>query len=498
MDFNGWKGDYIILYGNRIEVLFTLISMINQFQKVDYICLEDESYVGLRMLNKEIISLTKIKKIHRKSLIIASRRNYEKLHSIFKNVFSYDEFGKEEQIDLGKKIAPIKGEFFYNIFRDAERAGKLIIYGTDETARLLCEKLKLIDVEIDFFVDEDMDKIGKSICDKEVCSVYDLLYEDMDALMVINTDKDLEHSTNVLKELGLEECKNFRYIQQYEWNYYRWYHWIDPNLGYNIINKGCEKYPGFFVYGEEKEQDYKIVISGGSTVDATLYPFKPWAEILYEIITQRGYRVTIYVGGAWGYPVETELVKFLRDVLPLKPDMVISYSGVNNLVADSQHPFCNMYQRQFYEKISANKGNIRPVTYGISREEDNFTQWLCSERMMEAVCGEFGIRFMSILQPLLGAKGTEYSFEEKEIILNTIANNPSVDYMKRGKEFSESVKEKIDEYTWLYNFSQILDGAEDIWIDKCHVNEKGNEIIAKEVWEVTRPVLKKECERKGK
>ena len=300
MDFNGWQGKYVILYGNRMEVLFTLISMINQFQRVDYVCLEDESYVGLRMLNREVISLAKVKKIHRKSLVISSHWNYEKLHSIFKNVFSYDEFGKEEQIDLGKKIAPIKGEFFYNIFRDAERAGKLIIYGTDETARLLCEKLKLIDVEIDFFVDEDMDKIGKSICDKEVCSVYDLLYEDMDALMVINTDKDLEHSTNVLKELGLEECKNFRYIQQYEWNYYRWYHWIDPNLGYNIINKGCEKYPGFFVYGEEKEQDYKIVISGGSTVDATLYPFKPWAEILYEIITQRGYRVTIYVGGGMG------------------------------------------------------------------------------------------------------------------------------------------------------------------------------------------------------
>ena len=193
-------------------------------------------------------------------------------------------------------------------------------------------------------------------------------------------------------------------------------------------------------------------------------------------------------GGAWGYPVETELVKFLRDVLPLKPDMVISYSGVNNLVADSQHPFCNVYQRQFYENASA-RSNIRPVTYGISREEDNFTQWLCSERIMKAVCEAFGIHFMSILQPLLGAKGTEYSFEEKEIILNTIANNPSVDYMKRGKEFSESVKEKVDEYTWLYNFSQILDGAEDIWIDKCHVNEKGNEIIAKEVWEVFGPIL---------
>ena len=488
MDLSGWQGKNVIIYGKRMETLFTLISMLNKLQKVDYVCVEGGDYDGLRMLNREVIPFRELEKIAHDSLIIVSPRDFDKLQGMFDNVWQYDNFGEEEKIDLGSVIPPIKGEYFYHIVQDAKEVSKLIIYGTGETAQSLQEKLRLIDVEIDFFVDENMERVGELINGKEVNSVYDLLYEDLSTLMVINTDKNLEQSTRVLNELGLEECKNFRYIQQYEWNYYRWYHWIDPNLGYGIINKGCEKYPGFFIYGDDKEGDYKIAISGGSTVDATLYPFKSWGQILFDIIKQNGYHVTLYVAGAWGYPVETELIKFMRDILPLKPDLMIDYSGVNNLVTDSKYPFCNVYQRQFYENASA-RSNIRPVTYGICREDDNFTQWLSSERIMQAVCCEFGIRFISILQPLLGAKGTGYSADEREIILNTIANNPSVDYMGRGKDFSESVKRKMYEYYWLYDFSQIFDESEDIWIYKCHVNEKGNQIIAQKVWEVVRLVL---------
>lgn len=497
MDFNGWQGKYVIIYGKRMETLFTLISMLNKFQKVDYVCVEDGNYCGLRMLNREVITLEEIGKISEDSLIIVSPRDYNKINAMFNNVWEYDDFGKEEKINLGSMIAPIKGEYFYHIFQDAQRVNKLIIYGTEETARVLYKKLCLIDVNIDFFVDDDLTETGQIIGEKEVYSIYDLLYENLDTLMVINTKKNLEQSTKVLLELGLEECRNYRYIQQYEWNFYRWYHWIDPNLGYSIINKGYEKYPGFFVYGDDKEDNYKIVFCGGSTVDATLYPFKSWTEVLYDIIKQNGFGVTLYVAGAWGYPVETELIKLLRDVLPLRPDMVIDYSGVNNLVTDNKYPFCNVYQKQFYENASA-RSNIRPVSYGICSGDDNFSQWLNCERIMQAVCREFGIGFISILQPLLGAKGTEYSSAEREIILNTIANNPSVDYMERGKEFSDSVKEKMRDYKWLYDFSQIFDESESVWIDKCHVNESGNEIIAHKVWELLRPMLKKQRKHRRK
>ena len=168
--------------------------------------------------------------------------------------------------------------------------------------------------------------------------------------------------------------------------------------------------------------------------------------------------------------------------------LVLDYSGVNNLVTDSDYPFCNVYQRQFYEHASK-KNDDFPVTYGICSSKDNYAEWLSCERIMQSVCQEFGIRFYAIMQPLLGAKGTGYSDSEKEIILNTIANNPSVDYMARGKYFSDSVKESIYQYYWLYDFSQIFDEYGDIWIDKCHVNERGNEIIAQKVCEILCPVL---------
>lgn len=488
MDLRDWQGKYLIVYGTRTQVIFAVIAMINQYQRVDFVCMEESGYEGLLLLNRKVISFEEAKRIQSDSLFIVSPDNYTQFDSMFDHVFTFEQFGEEELIDLGNVIAPIKGDFFHNIAKDARRGKKLIVYGTDETAKTLCMKLRVIDIDIDYFVDEDTDEEKTTLCDKKILSVYDLLYEDLNTVMVINTNKDVEHSSKVLTDLGLEECRNFRFIQQYQWNYYRWYHWLDPQLGYNYVNKGFEKYPGFVVYGAGREEDYKIVISGGSTVDATLYPFKPWSEFLYDILTEHGHSVTLYVGGAWGYPVGTEVIKFLRDMLPLRPNLVIDYSGVNDLVIDSNYPFCNEYQKQFYKKISG-QSRIRPVTYGVSREEDNFSHWLSCERIMQTVCQEFGIRFLSFLQPMLGSKSTPFSSQEKEIILNSIAVNPSVDYMERGKQFSDSVKEYICKYYWLYDFSHILDEYQDIWIDKCHVNERGNEVIAQKIWEILRLVL---------
>lgn len=488
MDLKDWQGKYIAVYGTRIEVIFTVIAMINQYRKIDFVCVKDGDYEGLHMLNREVISFESLLRIQQDCLVIASPKDHAELCTQFENVFSYDDFGKEAQIDLGSKIAPVKGEYFYHIALDFHRVCKLIIWGTDETARVLYTKLQLIDVDIAYFIDDGGTNTDETICGKKVCSVYDLLYEDISTVMVIITSQDPQYSAKMLADLGLEECKNFRYIQQYEWNYYRWYHWIDPQLGYNIVNENCEKYPGFYVYGNDREDDYKIVILGGSTVDSTFYPFRSWPALLYEALSQCGYAVTIFSGGSWGYPVETEVVKLIRDVLPLKPQLVLDYSGVNNLVTDSDYPFCNVYQRQFYEHASK-KNDDFPVTYGICSSKDNYAEWLSCERIMQSVCQEFGIRFYAIMQPLLGAKGTGYSDSEKEIILNTIANNPSVDYMARGKYFSDSVKEWIYQYYWLYDFSQIFDEYGDIWIDKCHVNERGNEIIAQKICEILCPVL---------
>ena len=488
MEIQEGKGKYIVIYGeNRIEVLFTLISMINRYQRIDYVCINDDIYAGQKMLNIKCISLGEAIEIQQDSLFIVSCNDNNRMKGIFHNIYEYADFGKEEKISLGSVIPAIKGEYFYHIVSDAS-IYRLVIYGTDETARILNDKLNLIHIFVDFFIENNEERHSDSFCSRRVYSVYDLLYEQSDPIMVINTKKEFEKSTNVLKELGLKECINFRYIQQYEYNYYRWYHWLDPQLGYNIVNKKYEKYPGFYVYGDDKAGDYKIVITGGSTSDATLYPFPSWMEILYDLLKQNGYQVTIYAAGAWGYPVQTELIKFLRDILPLKPDLTIDYSGVNNLVNDDNYPYCNVYQKQFYENASA-RSNIRPVTYGICQKEDRFMQWLTCERIMKTVCGEFDIRFISILQPLLGAKEGKYSPKEKEIILNTISNNPQIDYMKQGKAFSDRVKDWIYKYYWLYDFTHLFDDYGDVYIDKCHVNEKGNKIIAQRVCELLRPVL---------
>ena len=261
INFEEWNNKDIVIYGsNRIEALFTLIYMINEYRKINYVCIKGDMYAGLNMLNIKCISFEEAKKMQENCIFVVSPEDYNEVNRVFDNIYLYSDYGKEEKIDIGSVLQPIKGEYFYHIALDAEER-KLIIYGTDEAAQILCNKLDLIGISVSFFVDNE--KAAASVCGKSVCSVYDLLYEDPDAIMVINTNSDLEESTKVLTGLGLKEGVNFRYIQQYEYNYYRWYHWLDPQLGYNMVNKDCEKYPGFYVYGNENPEDYKIVIGGG-------------------------------------------------------------------------------------------------------------------------------------------------------------------------------------------------------------------------------------------
>ena len=43
-------------------------------------------------------------------------------------------------------------------------------------------------------------------------------------------------------------------------------------------------------------------------------------------------------------------MKLIRDLLPLKPDIVISYSGVND--RRTNQPYINGYQRLLYGKLA--------------------------------------------------------------------------------------------------------------------------------------------------
>ncbi len=87
-------------------------------------------------------------------------------------------------------------------------------------------------------------------------------------------------------------------------------------------------------FPREKGNAYRIVALGESTTfGITLTPGdQTWPELLEQMIRQRlklGRPVQIINAGIPGYRLDQSLERFRRDILPLKPDMVISYHGIN-------------------------------------------------------------------------------------------------------------------------------------------------------------------------
>lgn len=87
-------------------------------------------------------------------------------------------------------------------------------------------------------------------------------------------------------------------------------------------------------FPDDKGDTYRIVTIGESTTfGATLTPeHHPWPELLEQMIHERlktRRPVQVINAGVIGYHIETNLRRLASEILPLKPDMIISYHGFN-------------------------------------------------------------------------------------------------------------------------------------------------------------------------
>jgi lysophospholipase L1-like esterase len=95
----------------------------------------------------------------------------------------------------------------------------------------------------------------------------------------------------------------------------------------------------------EKGDAYRIVALGESTTfGLTLAPdHRPWPELLEQMIRERlklRRPVEVINAGVPGYRLDQNLRRFATDILPLRPDVVISYHGINGfcLLGDAVPP----------------------------------------------------------------------------------------------------------------------------------------------------------------
>lgn len=401
------------------------------------------------------------------------QKKYEKR---FHYTTGYDGFDKAITYHDGaeeKELFCLSAFWMFNHF-----VGKrLYIYGSGKAEKEFVKYLNLLDFEVAGFLIDEMTP-QETRLEYPVKYVEEILYEDQWYIWAYDKRKAVK-----LRELGFIYFKDY-YVKDYRFDTTINQRTIlDINLGHSYVSDS--KYPGFMVYGDEKEKDLKIVVLGGSTTDGTMYPFKSWSQLLYEELGAKN--ITIYNGGVCSYTSGQELLKLTRDVFQLNPDIVIIYDGYNELAFTTHvhYPFAFLYLEQVFRYAENHIEDSSSVSFGNAAYYGWFENWRNNIRNMYALVNERNIHFFSFCQPVLATKKRK-TIREKNILLSM---SSIMEKHFKEESFREHMNQIQDRPAYMYDLSHIFDDEDDVYMDVCHVWENGNRIIAQEIKKIILPCV---------
>lgn len=265
------------------------------------------------------------------------------------------------------------------------------------------------------------------------------------------------------------------------------------------LNRMEDEFVGFkkITNAENGEGGYRIVILGNSTSDHSTGNLKSWPEQFFERFDKAQIKVTIYNGAITGYSSTQEYLKLNRDVFNLKPDLVISFSGYNDVKDNStveNFPYLHKYEKKFYEFLKGNPKlapdsmyvrNVSIITHGLETEKKDYEIWLDNMRSMKAVCSEFDVRFRAYLQPMAEYLGPFKSQQSMRIIDEFLKITSNTTMAQNEIAFCQGAKRYIPTYSYIKDLTGIFQERRDersIYYDTCHCTEYGNSILAEMIY----------------
>ena len=299
---------------------------------------------------------------------------------------------------------------------------------------------------------------------------------------------------------------------------------IDPQLGYshnltslhnNFDASGrFEVLPGFLKYPNTLEgqgDPFVVVALGGSTTDGTGKKVYGWPEVLQKIFNREGINAQVYNGGVGGYASSQELLKTLRDVLPMQPDLVMSLNGINDLGFMHnlpEHPYVHRYTdrtlrlvvhgddsdsrflpstmrliRIMSNKASAVEGEEMEVSLGPDITTEDVSIWERNVRMMHTICQAEGAEYRCFLQPTMGVGEYNPTKEELQMLDDThIIKN----YLSVTQQFYNTAQSMAAERPYITDMVNVFEGMSGIYRDSRHQTAEGVDFLAERIFDVIR------------
>jgi lysophospholipase L1-like esterase len=301
------------------------------------------------------------------------------------------------------------------------------------------------------------------------------------------------------------------------------FNYLDPHLGYSHNHKDIRKrkgidyrLDGFAVYCNKakktvsnSEDVIRIVILGGSTTDPT--DSCNWGQQLNDILKEKKLEqeVEIYNGAVSGYSSNQEMIKMLRDGLPLKPKIIICMNGVNEVGfyhSLKRHPMVESYQSRIFDFIvkrpntppplfpntvsllksifTGKQGRIAGINYGPKVNTTPVDQWKRNIIIMNAIADEFGSEYLCFLQPIMGfgrynPTPTEVNLLNKRVVY---FKGRGIDYLHDVKSFYQPARKISQELDFCIDITDIFQDLNGLYRDSRHPNIKGYRLMAEAVY----------------
>lgn len=393
-----------------------------------------------------------------------------------------------EHIIVGEQGEPVLDHinFVQNIDLAVKKKRKIYIYSKrDQMAELVEDALKIYGIKISGYIYDIGDEKQK------IESIYELSGGDEgDKLIIINENfpERLIDARENIEFMGFSlEKGNYTGIQWYtrakeklllKMQYYR-----DSLVGYSI--EYADGKPGWKVYGKETDDSIHILVLGGSTTAEVWHP-ENWVSKLYYRLKQDKIEVTIYNGAHEGNGVVEELLRLLRDGYVLRPQIVISFSGVNDLYYRKS---ANQFNEEAYINWIRSTSSDGKFFSGVSSDESLYSFWSRNVRMLKLVTESYGAEFFGFLQPM-NLMMDSMTLQEKSLFEIELK-------MEGAREFA---REACDDDGYI-NLMRLFEHREGMYFDMCHYTDRAHAIISNKVYESILPTIQrliKEGKTKGK
>lgn len=342
-----------------------------------------------------------------------------------------------------------------------------------QTEKLLVRMLNIYNIEVAGYV------YDREMADKDLRSIYSLALEGVENKLIIIDEILPERFVKARRNIELAGFS----LDQGNYTGWQWYTASDDNLlgnlkeafdplvGFSILYpKG---WPGWRMYGRGGEDSVKIMVLGGSTSSEVYHP-ENWVSRLYYKLQKQEVQITIYNGAHTADDIVDEMLRLLRDIHYLHPQIVISMSGVNNLsYKKCASQFNETRLLSWVQTLAHGKEHCS----GIKSNESLYSFWDRNQKLLKIVSDFYGATFFGFLQPM-NITMDHMDLWEKSVYEVESAISGAADFAKLADDSSEYI-----------NFMRLFEHQKNRYIDMAHYTDKAQEIIADKVYEVILPTI---------